>query len=90
MIVLDRAFPTLIRMYGVGLFPWPDAENAKEIYRRYGYVSFPRTLFLFISCLSVSMDQFFRVDQTFELVILVVSLILWGIFALFDLLKARK
>lgn len=90
LIILDRASPQMIRTYGVGLFAWGERGNAEAFYARYGWVSFPRTLFLVLASISVSINQWVHIDEVAHLSIAIGAVLLWVVFVARDAWRARK
>jgi hypothetical protein len=90
MILFDRAVPLMVRMYGAGVFPWGEKEPVASFYRNYGWVAFPRTLFLLLTCLAVSLNHVVPVDENVLLIIGIISVILWVVFAGRDVWKAKN
>lgn len=92
ILLLDRAFPTIVRMFGpafaISLLPWGDREAVKSFYEKYGWVSLPRSVFLLVFCVSAYLWAYYPNFKEIIVAICVVSFVLWGVFAMRDTQKA--
>ena len=89
-VVCDRSLPLSMRMYGSAIMPWVDEVAVKKFNHSYGFVSFPRTAFLILTCLAFSFGEMVVSDQEVVLWVMLALVLFWFLAALVDVWKALK
>lgn len=89
MILLDRALPMTLRSYGVGVFPWADVDRTRALYRGYGWIKLPRTLFLAAWGAVMALSQVFPKMPELWTGLSCIALVLWAGVAFRDAWRAR-
>lgn len=86
MIMADRALPAQVRRVAGAYFE----TTPVEFYKRYGRVSFPRTLFMLLAIASAALEYFLDISQVTEGLIAIFFIVLWTISAAIDTFRARR
>lgn len=86
MMMADRALPANVRRFGGKFFE----ATPEDLWRRYGWVSFPRTLFAVGACLAMAINWLFPIDNTEQGFIAIIFVTLWGVSASIDVFNARR
>jgi hypothetical protein len=85
MFLVDRSIANYSWLFGARFIK----VDAKTFSKRFGVFRFPRTLFAVCVAISGSIDQLVHVSQYVDIGFLVGFLIVYGIFAFFDVVQAR-
>ncbi len=86
IIFMDRGIPAGAWGYGSRFFDMDE----KEFYKRYGIISFPRTLLGICVCLSAGLSRIFPISRNVGDLTTISLAVLFGISALIDVLRTRK
>ncbi len=86
MIIMDRTFPGNVWRFAPQMFD----GDLRDVYKRYGFVSFPRTLLALCVCISSASNRVFDISETAYAIIVTVFAVLFGVSASLDVWRARK
>jgi hypothetical protein len=86
ILLADRAIPYGAWGYGVKFFK----IDEREFLRRYGLISFPRTLLAAGVCVAAGLDLIFPISKDLQSFLMVSLTVLFGVAALVDVWKARR
>lgn len=89
-VVADRSLPQTAVLYGSGLLSISGAEKVKAFYAHYGWVRFPRTIFLALIILLGSASGLWPGQLNIFLSMSLASIGLWLGGACFDIFRASR
>ncbi len=83
---VDLLLPLKVRWASDQLF----SNSVSEMYRKYGLISFPRTLFAALACVAASVAALHLLDERLEIALFLFAMIAWGVCAMFDVFRSRN
>lgn len=86
MVIIDRVFPHNVWRYLTDMNSPPN----ETLERRYGYIRFPRTIFLIIVCLLLGLREFSSLDERYINPTTILCVGLYAVTALMDTFKAIR
>lgn len=89
LFLMDRIAPLSVRAAGVGLMPWTDRAAVTVFNRSYGWLRFPRTLFICLTSLVVFIGRLITDHETAVTIWIMIFCGLWGAFSWRDIWQAR-
>jgi hypothetical protein len=88
MIAADRTLPDAVRIFSPGILPWAQPEKVKAFYRSYGWISFPRSIFVVATPILVAVAQSLGLRDEWVGMLFVALFILWWASAMRDIYRA--
>lgn len=90
MVFLDRALPFFMRTYGGAIFPWGNGEGLDSFYKKYGWISLPRTIFLLMPGMFSGLREHNILSMDASILAICASMLLWFLSASYDVWRARR
>lgn len=90
MMFGDRAIAWRVALYSELKYSDKNHKNRKEYYRIYGFISFPRTIFILISAASLKLAIDHQSAVVLFSIAMIISIMLWLFCSLRDAFYANR